>query len=297
MRFSLWCDANQSWPELLEEASHAEAQGWDGVWVADHFMGSRERSPQECLAYLAALGATVPRVRLGSLVIGNAYRHPAVLANTFATIDHVSGGRAVLGIGAGWQESEHAAYGIPLLPPQARVARLEEACDLIRGLLDGETVDFDGDYYTLSGAFVHPRPVQDHLPLLIGGGGERQTLRVVARWADQWNTWGGPDVVIRKGAVLDQWCEKVGRDPAQIERSAQVALFLSEDEEWLERHRGAPSMRPTVVGTPDQVAEVMAAYAEAGVSEVIVPDMTLGHGSRRLDTVDLFFERVASQFR
>jgi F420-dependent oxidoreductase-like protein len=295
MRFSLWCDANQSWSELLEEASQIERRGWDGVWIADHFMGSRESSPHECLAYLAALAATVPRLRVGSLVIGNAYRHPTVLANAVTTIDHISGGRVVLGLGAGWQETEHAAYGIPLLEPGPRIDRLEEACEILRRLFDGGPVDFDGDYYTLRDAFLEPRPVQEHLPLLVGGGGERRTLRVVARWADEWNTWGGPDVVRHKGAILDSWCEKLGRDPAAVTRSAQVALLLSEDEGWLARRRGTPAMRPTVVGTPDEVAEVLAGYAEVGVTEIIVPDMTFGRGSRRSDTIDLFAERVVPQ--
>jgi F420-dependent oxidoreductase-like protein len=297
MRFSLWCNANQTWTDLLDEARHAEVTGWDGVWVADHFMGARESSPQECLAILAGLAAAVPRVTIGSLVLGNTYRHPAVVANAAATIDHISGGRLILGLGAGWQQSEHEAYGIPLMAPADRLDRLEEACAVLHGLLDGETVDFDGSYFSLSGAYVEPRPIQKHLPLLIGGGGERRTLRIVARWADIWNTWGGPDVVIHKGAILDRWCEEEGRDPSLITRSAQVALYLSDNVEWLESRRSDRSIRPTVIGTPEQVVEVMGEYRDAGVSEVIVPDMTLGSGSRRTDTIDMFRERVAVHFK
>lgn len=304
MRFSLLCSTNQNWSELLEEARHAESQGWDGLWVTDHFMGttdrpmsSRERSPQEALALLGGLAAAVPRVRLGSLVLGAGYRHPAVLANAIATIDHISGGRVVLGIGAGWQESEHAAYGIPLLGTAERLQRFEEACEVLRRLLDGGDVDLDGSYFQLTRAFVEPRPIQAHLPLLVGGGGERRTLRIAARWADEWNSWGTPERIAQKGAVLDHWCDRVGRDPSTIVRTATVAFIVSEDEDRLHQFRGEPMRQPTIVGTHEEAAEAIRGYAEAGVTEVIVSDMTLGSGTRRTDAMDLFSERVAERFR
>src|SRR5688500_4097635 len=176
MRFSVWPNAAQPWDDILDVAQHAEATGWDGVWIADHFMPN-EADPSgptnECWTLLAALGAAVPRVRLGALVTGNTYRHPAVLAKMAATVDQVSGGRIVLGLGAGWQENEHAAYGIPFFTTRERLERLEEACEIVKGLFSQPRTSFEGRHYTLRDAPLEPKPVQDPLPLLVGGGGEK----------------------------------------------------------------------------------------------------------------------------
>ncbi|CAN5551756.1 LLM class flavin-dependent oxidoreductase [soil metagenome] len=301
MRFSVWPNPAQPWESVLECARHAEATGWDGVWFADHFMtntGTREPADGpmlECWAVLAGLAAAVPRVRLGSLVCGNTYRHPAVLAKQAAAVDTISGGRLVLGLGAGWQENEHRAYGIEFPAVGERMDRLEEACQVVLGLLREPRTTVAGRHYQVTDAPADPKPVSSPLPLLIGGGGEKRTMRIAARYADEWNVWGTPEVLRQKGGVLERHCADLDRDPAAIARSAQALLFLSEDESWLSKRRDSDVGRASIVGTPDEVAEIVAAYAEAGVDELILPDFTMGDPQRRADTYDLFKERVMPQ--
>jgi F420-dependent oxidoreductase-like protein len=303
MRFSVWPNPQQPWDSILEAARHAESTGWDGLYFADHFMpntddGTPADGPTlECWGVLAALAGSVPRLRLGTLVCGNTYRHPAVLANIAATVDQISGGRLVLGLGAGWQVNEHAAYGIELPDVRTRLDWLEEACQVVLGLLRDQRTTFDGNRYRLTDAPCDPGPVSDPLPLLVGGGGERRTMRIAAQYADEWNVWGTPEVLRHKIGVLERHCEDLGRDPATIARSAQALLFLSEDESWLSRFRDSDLGRAAIVGRPDEVAEVVQAYVDAGVDELILPDFTMGSPSRRADTYDLFHERVAPPFR
>ncbi len=298
MRFSIWPSTVQSWEDFHEVAAHAAETGWDGVWAADHFMPSTssvDRPMLECFTLLSALAASVPRLRIGSLVAGNTYRHPAVLANMVATLDRVSGGRAVLGLGAGWQENEHAAYGIAFYDVPGRLARLDEACAVVRHLLDDKRSDFKGRFYTLTDAPLEPKPVQQHLPLLIGGGGEKVTLRVAARWADEWNTWGHPDVLAAKGRVLDRHCDSIGRDPEEITRSAQVLIDLEGTaKEYDMPYRSA---YPTASGGVGALQDVLHAYEEAKVGEFIVPDWNLGTGNSRREVLDRFIEEVAPPFR
>ncbi|GAC1534126.1 MAG: LLM class flavin-dependent oxidoreductase [Acidimicrobiales bacterium] len=299
MRFSVWPNVSKPWEDVLAVARHAEATGWDGVWVADHFMPNAadvSGPVLECWSVLAALAATVGRVRLGALVSGNTYRHPAVLANVAAAADRISGGRIVLGLGAGWQENEHRAYGIDFHTTAERLAMLDEACAVITSLLREDRTTFDGIHYHLVDAPLEPKPANPRLPLLIGGGGEKVTLRIAARWADEWNVWGTPDVLRHKGGVLDRHCEQIGRDPSTISRSAQALLFLSTDEAWLEERRKAPSPMPTMIGNVQQVVEQVGAYRDAGVDELIIPDFTLGSPARSRDTLDLFLTEVASNF-
>ena len=299
MRFSVWPGPNNSWEETLAIARHAEATGWDGVWYADHFMPNQEdvSGPvNECWTTLAGLAASVPRVRLGSLVAGNMYRHPAVLAKMAAGIDIISGGRLVLGLGAGWQENEHQKYGIEFSTVGGRISRLEEACEVVTGLLRNGRTTFSGKYYQLDDAPLEPKPVQQPLPLLIGGGGEKRTMRIAAKYADEWNVWGRPDVLRQKMSVLDEHCRKLGRDPKSIKRSAQTFVFLTEDEAILERARQMPADR-TIAGGVDEVKRVMQEYAEAGVDEFIMPDFNLGRGERKIAAFDAFIEKVAPEFR
>jgi F420-dependent oxidoreductase-like protein len=298
MRFSFWASTGQSWDDLLEPCRHVADAGWDGIWVADHFIsvsGDFDDPLLEAWGVLGGLAAAVPRVRLGTLVCGNTYRHPAVLANQAATVDEVGGGgRVVLGIGAGWQENEHVAYGIELGTVAWRMGRFEEACEILRSLLDEKRTDFSGRHYTLTDAPLSPK---GDMKLLVGGGGEKRTLRAAARFADEWNVWGDPEIMRHKMAILDRHCEDAGRDPSAVERSAVALLFLSEDESWLSGLRDRDFGRPVVVGTPAEAREVIAQHAELGVDEFIVPDFTLGQGSQRLDTLDLFWSEVAPDFR
>jgi F420-dependent oxidoreductase-like protein len=205
------------------------------AWVFDHFMPLGNDPTGPCLegwTLLAALAALTRRLRVGVMVTGNTYRHPAVLANMAATVDILSHGRLDFGIGAGWNELEHTAYGIPLYAPGERLARLAEACEVIRRLWTQTVSDFDGRYYQLTGARCEPKPVQrPHPPFVIGGSGERKTLRITAEYADIWNFVGGPvDLFRHKNAVLDSHCAEVGRDPASIARSVQLPVDYADLE-------------------------------------------------------------------
>ncbi len=298
MKFSFWPAPMQDFETVRSLCQHAEATGWDGIWYADHFMpnaaDTRVAWP-ECWTTLAALAVTVPRVRIGSLVAGNTYRHPAVLAKMAATIDHLSGGRMVLGLGAGWQENEHVKYGIPFHTTGERLAMLDEACAVIKGLYKQPETDFQGHYYQLRQATLEPKPLQQPMPLLIGGGGERVTLRIAARWADEWNVWGTPETLRHKIGVLASHCSELDRDPDSIHKSAQALLFMSEDTSWLEQRRQAPQQMASMIGTPEELVDVVAEYADAGVDELIIPDFTLGQGDAKRQAMDTFISKVAGR--
>jgi F420-dependent oxidoreductase-like protein len=300
MQISLWPGAQQPWDVIRDLSRHAEATGWDGIWFADHFLPNTPDVGQpvlECWAVLAGLAATVPRLRLGSLVSGNTYRHPAVLANIATTVDHISDGRVVLGLGSGWQENEHLVYGIPYYDTRERLARLDEACQVIRALFEADRATFAGRFYQLRDAPLEPKPVHGRLPLLIGGGGEKVTLRIAARYADEWNTWGTPETLRHKIAVLERHCLDEGRDPAEIRRSAQALVFMSDDQDWLASRRAAGIDRPALIGTPLEIRAALEEYAEAGVDEFIVPDFNLGGSERKLATLDRFITEVAAGLR
>jgi F420-dependent oxidoreductase-like protein len=300
MRFSVWPAPQQSWAAIRDLARHAESTGWDGIWFADHFLPNAPDVGQpvlECWTVLAGLAATVPRVRLGALVSGNTYRHPAVLTNIAAAVDQISDGRVVLGLGAGWQENEHLAYGIPLYDTRERLARLDEACQVIRALLETERANFDGQYYQLKDAPLSPKPVQRRLPLLIGGGGEKVTLRIAARYADEWNVWGTPETLRHKIKVLERHCAEIGRDPDEIRRSAQALVFMSDDHDWLASRRAAGIDRAAVIGTPLEIRAAIEEYAAAGCDEFIVPDFNLGRHERKMETLDRFITEVAAPLR
>jgi F420-dependent oxidoreductase-like protein len=301
MRFSYWIPNTLTWAETLESGRSAEALGYDGLWYPDHFMpnapGPADGFTPEAMAVLAGLAATVPRVRLGALVAGNTYRHPAVLANAMATIDEMSGGRVVIGLGAGWQENEHRAYGIEFSTFPWRFDRLEEACQVLKALFNEPRASYSGRHYQLDDAPLDPKGVNGMPPLLIGGGGERRTLRIVARYADEWNVWGMPELLAQKGEVLARHCEAVGRDPATILHSAQALLFLSDDQATLDRVRARRIERPTIIGTPAEVQDVVGRYRDAGVDELIVPGFTFRSGAERDDTLARFLDEVAKPFR
>ena len=304
MRFSIWPSPVRPWGDVLELALHADANGWHGVYFADHFMPNDFAGDQpldgntlECWSVLAGLAASTSRVRLGSLVCGNTYRHPAVLAKEATAVDNISNGRAVLGLGAGWQVNEHKAYGIELYNTRTRLDRFEEACAIVRSLLDNERTTFEGTHYRITDAPCQPRPVQARLPLLVGGGGEKRTLRIAAAHADEWNVWGTSELVAQKSEVLARHCDDLGRDPATIKRSTQAMMYLSEDEDYLAGKRSQDLGRPMIVGTPEEVIEIVKGYEDVGVDELIIPDWNMGPVSRACDIFELFMERVAPAFR
>jgi F420-dependent oxidoreductase-like protein len=303
MRFSVWPSPQRPWNDVREVVLHCDGTGWDGAYFADHFMPDEpEGAPAdgpvlECWSVLSALAAGTEHLRLGSLVAGNLYRHPAVLANAAATIDHISGGRFIVGLGAGWQRNEHAAYGIDLLDVGPRLDRFDEACAVINGLLGQARTTFVGTSYQITDAPCDPKPVQSHLPLLIGGSGEKRTMGIVARHADEWNAWGTAEDFRRRTPLLAAHCDAVDRDPATIARSTQALVYLSTNEEWLAPLRRDPSARARLLGTPAELVEQVAAYDAVGVDELIIPDWFMGSASRTVDTLDLFWNEVAVHFR
>lgn len=204
--------------QIEEHWRFAEETGWDSAWAFDHFfsLGDHDMDPTlEGWTLLAALAAKISRVKLGLMVTGNTHRNPAILAKQAVTVDHISGGRLILGIGAGWNEREHQAYGIPFPPARERVDRLGEALELIRQLETQERTTFHGQYYTLADAPFEPKPVHGHMPVLIGTAGQRM-LRHVARYADLWDGGEDPAAYAANAERLRALCVAYGRDPAQI---------------------------------------------------------------------------------
>ncbi|MEY4607600.1 MAG: hypothetical protein RLY45_2360, partial [Actinomycetota bacterium] len=206
--------------------------GWISVW--DHFYGATGRPEDaaclEAVAMHAALACTTSRVQCGSLVYSIGYRHPAVLAKAITAIDQLSGGRANMGIGAGWAKVEYDAYGIPFPEPKVRLDQLEEGIQVLRGLLHDDVTTFDGTWFTLREARNEPRPVQRRIPIWIGGGGEKRTLRIAARHADGWNVpFVTPEQFAHKCAVLDQHCADLGRDPSSVTKSVNLGLAYTEE--------------------------------------------------------------------
>jgi len=212
-----------TWSELLALWRDIDTLGYDSAWTFDHFLPIFSDPTGACLegwTALAALAMATRRVRLGLMVTGNTYRHPAVLAKMAATVDIVSGGRLNFGIGAGWFELEHREYGVPFHTTGARLSRLDEALRVIKLLWTQERANFDGTHFKLDNASFNPKPLQQpHPPIVIGATGEKVALRIVAQHAQMWNSFGTPDIFHHKIAVLDEHCRRLGRDPAAIEKS------------------------------------------------------------------------------
>jgi len=262
MDLGLAIDPARSWREVVQLASFADEAGWHSVYLCDHFLPyaeTSERAPAgpvlEGWTALSGLSQRTSRVRLGPLVLGGTYRHPAVVANMAATLDRISGGRCVLGVGAGWQANEHLALGIPLPAVPDRLDAFEEACQVLRSLLREERTTVDGRWYQVVDAPCEPKPIQPRLPLLVGGSGERRMLAIVARWADEWHTWASGDDYIRKCAAIDRHCAAADRDPSTIRRLTGAVLPLELGRGWM-----------------DDVASRRAAFSDAGAQEFVVRD-------------------------
>jgi probable F420-dependent oxidoreductase len=282
VKFSLWPRNDRAPADLLKEVRAAEDAGWYGVWLADHYMpNTGDAKPArgdayECWALLPALAAVTGRVRIGTLVSPTSVHHPALLAKRAATIDWVSGGRMVLGLGAGWQINEHHAYGIELEPPGKRVSRFEEAIQIVRSLLAEDSTTFHGACYDITDAPCDPKPVQSPLPILVGTRSPRM-LRITARHADEWNTWGAPEPAAEHRAALIAACAAAGRDPATMRTSVNAFIDLG--------GVASPSGRPVLAGSAGQVADQLSRYAELGFDEFILPDWNLGSGSELADNL------------
>ncbi len=243
---------------------------WISIW--DHFYAADGRSTNCLDAVVAhtALAMDTERVRCGSLVYCAGYRHPGVLANAIAGIDQLSGGRVDVGVGAGWLGDEYRAYGIPFPAAGRRLDLMEEFVRCLRGLLRNDSFSFDGELFTLTDAVVDPRPVQSEVPIWIGGGGERRTLRIVAELADGWNVpFIGPDDYARKRDVLAGYCADIGRDPAEVRCSVNVGC--APDDRSLHRQFGdiAEFVRPGVLmGSTDEMVDAIGRYVDAGAVQI-----------------------------
>jgi F420-dependent oxidoreductase-like protein len=251
-----------------------ESLGFDWISIWDHFYGATgdpdDAACLEAVAMHAALACETDRVQCGALVYSIGYRHPAVLAKAITAIDLISGGRAAMGIGAGWAEVEYHAYGIDFPTVGTRMDQLEEGVTVLRGLLHDEVTTFEGKWFSVRDARNEPRPIQDRLPIWIGGGGERRTLRIAARAADGWNVpFVSPNTFAAKKEILHRHCEDVGRDPAEIRCAVNVGLAWTEDSLRHQFGNIAERVRPGVLtGSIDQVADRVGEYVAAGADQV-----------------------------
>ena len=271
-------------------ATTAEDSGFDSVWVMDHLyqirgVGPRTNNMLESYTLLGGLAARTSRVNLGALVTGVTYRNPALVAKAVTTLDVVSSGRAVLGIGAAWNDDEHDGYGFPFPSVRERMERLEEAIQICRAMFQEEAPSFEGRHYRIHEALNHPRPVRPGgPPIMIGGMGEQKTLRLVARYGDACNLFGPPDLVRQKLEVLERHCKEVGRDPAEITKTRLGTLVIAPTQEEAEAKvttlietRGADPERLrgwAMVGSPVRVAEQVGALLDAGLDGLMfnLPD-------------------------
>ncbi|MGD9704785.1 MAG: TIGR03560 family F420-dependent LLM class oxidoreductase [Acidimicrobiia bacterium] len=246
--------------------------GWISIW--DHFYGATGQPDDaacwEAVALHSALACDTSRVRCGSLVYSVGYRHPAVLAKMITAIDHLSGGRADLGLGAGWAVVEYAAYGIPFPSAKVRLDQLEEAARCVRGLLHDEVTSFSGEWFQMNDARNEPRPVQPKMPIWIGGGGEKRTLKIAAKFADGWNVpFISPEEFGRKRAILLDHCEAVGRDASEIRCAINAGLAWTEGSLLAQFGMIADYVRPGVLGgSVEQVLDQIGRYVDAGADQV-----------------------------
>jgi alkanesulfonate monooxygenase SsuD/methylene tetrahydromethanopterin reductase-like flavin-dependent oxidoreductase (luciferase family) len=273
------------WPALREAVVAAEAAGADDLWIDDHLLadeGDRDDPKLEAWTTLAAVAALTSRARLGLLVAANTFRNPGLTAKLAVTVDHVSDGRAILGLGAGWFADEHRAFGMDDEFGNGfgeRLDRLSEAVPLIRRLLDGERVTADGRFYRFRDAVAAPRPVQPRIPFLIGGSGPTKTLPLVARYADLWNAYGSPTSLAASDAILRGHCDAIGRDPDEIERTVNLNVVVRPRpaaasrvwEGYVATHQPREGEGRLLVGGPvGAVADALADYVRIGVRHPIL---------------------------
>jgi alkanesulfonate monooxygenase SsuD/methylene tetrahydromethanopterin reductase-like flavin-dependent oxidoreductase (luciferase family) len=258
--------------DLRDLWTRIEAAGFDYISIWDHFYSADFTEPDchEAVACHAALACTTNRVRCGSLVYCAAYRHPVVLAKAIATIDHLSNGRAELGIGAGWAFNEFAAAGLPYGSNKERLDMMEEAVQCLKLLLHDDVANFSGTYYTLDNFQLEPRPVQAKVPVVVGGRGEKRTLKIVATHADYWNTaYVSPADFAHLKDALAAHCERIGRDPADIHCSINLAHATSDEHL---RHQFGPVAEAirggVVMGSDEEIVDRYGEYAEAGADQI-----------------------------
>jgi alkanesulfonate monooxygenase SsuD/methylene tetrahydromethanopterin reductase-like flavin-dependent oxidoreductase (luciferase family) len=277
--------------EVLAFWRKVESLGYEWISVWDHFypiIGGSSQGSFESVASQAALAMATTRVRVGVLVYSVGYRHPAVLANAISTIDHLSGGRAQASLGAGWAEAEYNAYGLPFPAVGERIGQMVEGIECIAGMLHNERFSFDGLHFQLKDAMLGVRPLQAHVPVWIGGEGEKRTIPLAARVADGWDSPLGPTAAdfARKVGVLERACEAIGRDPTSVHRSAHIALVKDEAEM---RRRFADYAYTDVggavlFGSDQQILDGIRAFEDAGADQILFAG-AIREGSEQLERV------------
>lgn len=294
-------------PKVVEQAKAAEAAGFDRVFLMDHFyqlpgIGDPHDPMLECYTTLAALAQHTEKVRLSALVTGNTYRNPAVLAKTVTALDHVSGGRATLGIGSGWFEMEHDAFGIPFNTFSERFEKLEEALNIIVPMLRDERPSLDGKHYQVTEAINQPAPLSK-IPVMIGGSGEKKTLRMVAQYADESNLTCPTEEIPRKLEALAEHCERLGRDRSEITVTKLVTMAIAPTHEAVLESLSAYAalhgwpqevvelVKPQILhGDPDSIGEQVGDMIAAGLDGVTINLVTVGHDT---DMIHLAAETIS----
>jgi probable F420-dependent oxidoreductase len=260
------------WPDMKRMATTAEALGYDSIWLGDHLLyrneGDTPKGPWEAWTMMAAIAAVTERVEIGPLVACTGFHNPAMLAKKAATLEEISGGRLILGLGAGWNEPEYRAYGYPF---DHRVSRFEEAFTIIRRLLDGETVTFDGEYYQTDECLLHPPGPRRHVPLMVGSGSPRM-LEITVPYVDSWNAWyawfnNRPEELKPWLEKVDAACEKAGRDPAEIERTCAILVQMPDGSGRSVMHSEDAGTQP-LSGEPEAMADALRKFADIGISHV-----------------------------
>lgn len=276
------------WPALRDACLAAERAGFDSIWLDDHLLsdeGDWRAAKLEGWATLGAVAAVTSTARLGLLVAANTFRNPGLTAKLATTLDHLSGGRFVLGMGGGWFEREHEAFGLDFGSGFGeRLDRLEEAVEVIERLLAGERVTHSGRFYSMTDAVCEPRPIQRRLPILIGGSGREKTLRTTARHADLWNGYGEPERIAETSAVLRERCAEIGRPFESIERSVTMEVAIRASEQDARRDHAIVEARHgiedrvgsdgsprglNVAGPPEVIADYIRRFEALGIAEVM----------------------------
>lgn len=297
--------AHEMMKSLSDSAKRAESHGFDSFWLTDHFyqVESQGKVPDavlDCWTALGAVAAVTDRIKLGTLVTANIFRHPSLLAKITSTVDVLSGERVFMGLGAARAEEEAKAYGIPLPPGAERLDRLEEAVQIITKMWTEERASFSGKYYQIEEAYCNPKPIQiPHPPLLVGGSGERRTLKIVAKYADASNVFGSPVTVKRKLEVLREYCRDLNRDYDSILKTKLVNVFIYRDREEAKRRVASALQRKSqeeineyaTYGSPDDVLQQLQDLKAAGIEYFMVHL----EPARESEALDMFTDSVAEK--
>lgn len=306
LKYGIFPDVRRGWEATRLTVQEAEKLGYESVWLADHLMG--DRPVLESWTTLSALSSLTTRIRLGTMVLCNSFRNPALLAKMAATLDNVSRGRLELGIGAGWKEDEYVGYGYDFPSPATRVHQLKDTLIILDKMWNKSPASYQGKRFRINQAYCEPKPIQKpRIPITVGGTGEQLMLKLVARYADRSNWWVGPkELFAGRTRILDEYCRRF-RKRQQIEKSATALLNIAETQDQLARnleqfHRGEESDKPfeewrkevtgrMISGTPDQCVEQLRIYTELGVTYFMIRPIDLP----KTEGISLFAKEIKNR--